>query len=77
MVKFWICKNGDDVVITRTEAGFDESIKFPYRVFKEVVDEIREYPDVAGYPIELEVASGVLEVPYDDFFQLDLALNSN
>jgi hypothetical protein len=77
MVKFWIHRRGSDVVITRTEAGIDESIKFPYHVFKEIVDEIKDYPDVAGYPIALEVSSGALEVPYEEFFKLALALTSN
>jgi hypothetical protein len=77
MVKFWVYRSGSDVVITRTEAGIDESIRFPYRVFKEIVEEVKEYPDVAGYPIELEVSTGAVEVPYEEFFKLASALESN
>lgn len=77
MVKFWVCRTGSDVVITRTECGMNDSIRFPYKIFKEIVEEVRGYPDAAGYPIELEVADRSVEVPYEEFFKLALALEAN
>jgi hypothetical protein len=77
MEKFWIVRSGDDVVITRTCEGFDESIRFPYKVFQEVVEELKSYSEAEGYPVQLEVGSGVLEIPYGDFLQLASALTAN
>jgi hypothetical protein len=77
MEKFWASKTGDYVVITRISEGFDESIRFPYKVFQEIAEELKTYPEAEGYPIQLEVKSGTLEIPYDDFIRLVSALTSN
>jgi hypothetical protein len=77
MEKFWITKNGDDVVITRTSEGVDESIRLPHKIFQEVAEELKSYPDAEGYPIQLEVKTGMLEIPYEDFLRLASALTAN
>jgi hypothetical protein len=77
MDNFWITKNGDDVVITRTSEGLDESIRLPHKIFQEVVEELKSYPDAEGYPIQLEVKTDMLEIPYEDFLRLASALTAN
>lgn len=77
MVKYQIYRVRDNVVITRTEGQVTESIRFPHSIFVEIVEEIKEFPDVEGYPVELEVSDGVMEVPYDEFFKLAHSLSAN
>jgi hypothetical protein len=77
MVRYQIHKVGDDVVITRDEASVREAVKLSTKLLFEVAEEILEHVDVVGYPIELEVKSGTLEIPYDEFFRLVDSVKAN
>lgn len=66
-----------DIIITVSNGGLEESVRFPECLFYEIVEESRRLPDTHEYPVGISVGADRVEIPYEDLLRLEASLKGN
>lgn len=77
MVVFRIKRVDLDVVLTASENGVDQTVRFPERLLHEIIDETGGIPDAREYPIGISVGTDRVEISYEDLLRLRAGLQLN